>query len=160
MALNKDDIKGLEDLLEQAEKFKGEVFDWVSPLGAHEFYFQLNKFREKITNEIGFLKSSAVYFAVCELPSADLKNKGIFSGEIITDGFNKHSVIQAALMHLITTSEENEEWGEHERELVLFTQDENEDEIYEIIKLEWVAEKDEYDGGRYDYYSSRGCTHA
>lgn len=76
----------------------------------------------------------------------------------ITDGYDRQQVIQAAEDYYCTRAEENSEWGDGEHDAVLITYDETTDaESAEEITLRWHAEKDTYDGGRFDYLAGIGA---
>lgn len=80
--------------------------------------------------------------------------------ECVSEGYVRAEVIEKAEDYFRRQAEANEQWGdgEKEAELVTVCTDDSEEKI-ERITLSWHAEKDTYDGGRFDYHSSRGCKH-
>jgi hypothetical protein len=97
-------------------------------------------------------------YAVYETPSFIEKQRGQTLGSCITDGYGRDQVIADAEDFYCTRAEEEAEYGEGERDALLVTHDEKTDaESVEPITLKWQAVRDTYDGGRFDYYSSRGC---
>ena len=59
MSLHHNDIKGLEDLLEQSEQFTQDIFDWVAPLNQRHMLGQMYDFRTAIESKIAQLKQEA-----------------------------------------------------------------------------------------------------
>jgi len=56
MALKKDDIDGLEELLQKSEAFSLLIFDWVAPLKHHHLLGEMYDFRTSIETELKRLK--------------------------------------------------------------------------------------------------------
>lgn len=71
-------------------------------------------------------------------------------GRVITDGRDKDKVIERAKDWLY----ECERWGEEDC-ILRITDPETDNATDETITLNIVCEDDGYDGGRWDYYSSR-----
>lgn len=76
----------------------------------------------------------------------------------ITEDYDRAKAIADAEAYYCNRAEEDSEYGAGERDAVLVIYNDDTDaESVEEITLKWHAEKDTYDGGRFDYYNSRGC---
>ncbi len=78
--------------------------------------------------------------------------------ECYTEGYNREEVIARATAYFANRLAEDYEYGEHDRDVKLIIyNEETGNETIEDLTLEFVVEKDcdEYDGGRFDYNTSR-----
>lgn len=101
-----------------------------------------------------------ILYSIHELPSYANKQLGITTGACVNEGYDREAAIESAQQYYCERAEEDGEYGEGERDAILVIYNEDTDtETTEEITLSWHAERDTYDGGRFDYYSSRGCRH-
>jgi len=85
----------------------------------------------------------------------EIKN-GENSGYCVTENDDRASAIASAQDYYCERAEQNGEYGQGECDVMIVTYDEKTNiETEEVITLKWYAMKDVYDGGRYDFYTSR-----
>ncbi|MGB0817790.1 MAG: hypothetical protein ACPGQQ_02700 [Candidatus Puniceispirillaceae bacterium] len=96
-------------------------------------------------------------YSVYDAPSFIERQQGRQLGGCITEANDRAEAIKEAEDFYCQQMVEDCEYGEYDREAILVTYDESTGkETTEKITLSWHAEPDLYDGGRADYYASRG----
>lgn len=101
-----------------------------------------------------------ILYSIHEPPTYANKQRGITLGACLCEDYDREKAIESAQEYYCNRAEEDGEYGEGERDAILVAYNKDTDaESVEEITLTWHAEKDDYDGGRFDYYSSRGCKH-
>lgn len=99
-----------------------------------------------------------LFYSVYEAPSYIEKQQGRMLGACITEGEDRAKTIEDAENYYCNRMEEDGEYGEGEQEAVLvFYNEDNGAEKLKDITLTWHAERDTYDGGRFDYLAGIGA---
>lgn len=99
-----------------------------------------------------------ILYSIYETPGFVEKQRGMTLGSCITEGEDRQKTIEAAQDYYCNRAEEDGEYGDGEQDAILVAYNEDTDaESLEEITLSWHAEKDDYDGGRFDYLAGIGA---
>ena len=96
-------------------------------------------------------------FSVYEEPSYAQRLAKVELGQCVSEEHKtKEEAIEKAEQVFLLKAVDNDEWGKGDASCILYIyDDETGNETIEPVTIEWEAEKDNYDGGRFDYISSR-----
>lgn len=97
-------------------------------------------------------------FSIHEKPSYAEQKRGCQFGSCVTEEDSREAVIQSAQEYFCNISHEEGNYEQQNLDVILVTYDEDDDsEALEEISLEWQAENDGYDNGRFDYLVAIGA---